>query len=86
MIFMLNIKKHKALSQLIAFTFAFNAIAPVAFASDTTTTATSSELSLKTVNSDILTRVATTASSNFKSRNLNISDDEGVSTTLCKKV
>lgn len=73
---MLNIKKNKALSKLIAFTFAFNAIAPVAFASDTTTTATSSELSLKTVNSDILTRVATTASSNFKSRNLNISDDE----------
>lgn len=77
---MLNIKKNKALSQLIAFTFAFNAIAPVAFASeDTTTTATtitSSGLSLKSVSDDILTRIATTATSNFKSRNLNISDDE----------
>ncbi len=79
---MLNIKKNKALSKLIAFTFAFNAIAPVAFASEdtttatTTTTASSGGLSLKTVTNDILTRMATTASSNFKSRNLNISDDE----------
>lgn len=75
---MLNIHKNKALSKLIALTFAFNTLTPVAFASEdaTTSSTTSSGLSLKTVNNDILTRIATTASSNFKSRNLNISDTE----------
>ena len=82
---MLSHKKHKMLSRLIAFTFAFNAIAPVVFASENTTTATttatttttsSSGLSLNSINNDILNRIASNASSTFKNRNLNISDAE----------
>lgn len=75
---MLNIYKNKALSKLIALTFAFNTLTPVAFASEdaTTSSTTSSGLSLTNVSSDILTRIANSQANSFKSRKLNISDDE----------
>lgn len=81
---MLNIKKNKALSELIALTFALNAIAPVAYASENenadtsanTTTTSSGQISLKTAQSDILERIAQTTASNFKKSNYNLTNDE----------
>ena len=83
---LLNQRKHKLLSKLVALTFAFNAITPVAFAAedttanDTSTTATSTtttttnssgQLSLASVQADILSRIAQTEASTFQNKKLN---------------
>lgn len=77
---MLNIKKNKVLSQLIALTFAFNTIAPIAYASETedatAITTPKTGISLTSASSDILNRIATTQASTFKSKKYNISDNE----------
>ena len=65
-------QKQKFLSKLIAFTFAFNIIMPVAFASEVNASTTNGV----NVSSDILTRKANTQANSFKSQKLNISDEE----------
>jgi len=76
-----NTRKHKLLSKLIALTFAFNTISPVAFASETTATTTtatntSTPVNIKTAQANILNRISQTAVSAFKSQKLNITDEE----------
>lgn len=75
---MLQHRKHKLLSKLIAITFAINAISPVAFAAEETTATTnkSGQLSLASVQSDILTRIAQTEANTFKNKKLNITEEE----------